>query len=129
MAVRARISGLRGRGPVSSTPFPFPTAVEVLVREQAVDTITEPAGDRAPTLGTMRTTATGRGTETVAGLAAVPVAGTVPVRVTRTGEEGPGTVAAPDPTTITTATRTATVTVMARPPLCPSTCGRSSGRF
>ena len=115
MAIGARISRPRGRGPVSSAPFLFLTVAEVLVREQAVGTIMEPARDRAPAMGTMGTApATVPGADLAAVLAASTRAGT-------------GLVTATDPMT-TKVTHTATVTVMVRPLPFPSTCGRSSGR-
>ncbi|GAA3897150.1 hypothetical protein GCM10023084_57160 [Streptomyces lacrimifluminis] len=128
-----RASEPRGPGPVSSALFPLPLPVpgRVLDLEQVVVTITDPARDKAAratvTLGTKTAPAAG----TAADLAAVPVVGTDPDPVTDTVEDtradtGPVTPTAP---TTTAVTRTATVTAMARQPLSPSTCGRSSGRF
>lgn len=132
-AVKAPGTEPRGPGPVSSARFPYPVAGEALAPGQAVGTITAPARDRAPTMGT--------GTAPVAGPAAVPVvamaldkvADTGPDRVASMGtvtytSPGQGPVTPTDPTT-TTVPRTVTVTVMVRPPLSPSICGRSSGRF
>lgn len=126
VAIKARNSEPRGRGPGSSAPIPFPAAVEVLVRERAMGTIMEPVRDKASAMGT-RDTATTPTTATVTDPAATLVVGMAPERVAGAGA-GPGPVTATDPMTITV-TRTATVTAMARPPLSPSTCGRSSGRF
>ena len=117
VAIRGRTSEPRGRGPASSAPFPFLAAVEGLVREQAMGTITEPAMAMGTTSAAV----------TVADLAAVLVVGMALVRVAGTGA-GRGLVKATDLTTVAV-TRTATVTATARPPLSPSTCGRSSGRF
>lgn len=126
VTVKARNSDRRGRVPAGSGPVPFPAAVEVPARDQVRATITEPVRDKAPTMATVDTGTTPAPVP-VAGTAAVPVAITAPVRVADTGA-GRGLVAATDLMTLTVP-RTATVTATARPPLSPSTCGRSSRRF
>lgn len=133
-AARAQAPGteLRGPGPVSSARFPCPVAGEVLAPGQAVGTITAPARDTAPALGTGMVPVT----VTVAGLAATPVVSMTPDKVAGTGQDRVASMAAgtdPGPTTPTgpttsTVPRTATVTAMARPPLSPFICGRSSAR-
>lgn len=119
----------RGPGPAGSARFPYPKAGGVPASERAAGTIT------APVRGTAR--AMGTGTDPVGGLAAVlgavamavAVAGMAPDQGAGKGADtdlGPMTPTAPMTTKVT---RTATVTAMARRPLSPSICGRSSGRF
>lgn len=120
-------SAPRGPAPASSARFPCPVADEVPAPEQVTgaSTVTEPARDRTPATG-IKGTGTDPATGTVAGLAEVLAVGTAPDPVA--GDMGTGRVTSTVPMT-TAVTRTATVTAMGRPPLSPSTCGRSSGRF
>jgi len=122
----------RGPGPVSSARFLYPVAGEVLAPGQAVGTITAPARDKARAMGM----GTAPATVTAADLAATPVVamaldkvvGTAPDWMTGRGAGmAPGPMTLTDPTT-TTVPRTVTVTAMARRPLSPSICGRSSER-
>ncbi|GAA0290186.1 hypothetical protein GCM10009540_06780 [Streptomyces turgidiscabies] len=124
---RTRGSAPRGPAPVSSARFPCPAADGGLAPEHVTgtSTITARARGRTPATGT-KGTGTDPATGAVADLAGVPAVDTAPDLAAE--DMGRGRVTPTVPMT-TAVTRTATVTAMGRPPLSPSTCGRSSGRF